>query len=331
MNPSTGCEGYIFEKKKERKMRSRLSKIGLICLVAILFSGLFVSCSSEPETTTPSANTITDQVGRTVTLETTDPQRIVSLAPANTEILFALGLGDKVVGVTDYSDYPPEATLKPNVGRYDTPNIEQILTADPDLILADSIHKAEIIPQLESHGLTVVTIAPATFEDIFDSIRMVGEITGTEEKADKLLSDMQARVEAITEKTTALPESEIVSVFYLVWHDPLMTSGGDTLINEMIEMSGGRNLFEDVSGAAIVELEELIARNPQVIIVGVGMGIDVEITMQVFETESRLMNTDAMKNGRVYGIHLDISGRTGPRIVEGLEAFARSIHPELFE
>jgi iron complex transport system substrate-binding protein len=316
---------------EERKMKSRLSKLGLICLVAILFSGLFVSCASEPETTTPAPITITDQVGRTVTLETTDPQRIVSLAPANTEILFALGLGDKVVGVTDYSDYPPEATLKPNVGRYDTPNIEQILAADPDLILADSIHKAEIIPQLESHGLTVVAIAPATFEDIFDSIRMVGEITGTEEKADELLSDMQARVDSITDKTATLPESEITSVFYLVWHDPLMTSGGDTLINEMIEMSGGRNLFEDVSGAAMVELEELIARNPQVIIVGVGMGIDVEITMQIFETESRLMNTDAMKNNRVYGIHLDISGRTGPRIVEGLEAFARSIHPELFE
>jgi iron complex transport system substrate-binding protein len=316
---------------EERKMKSRLSKLGLICLVAILFSGLFVSCASEPETTTPAPIKITDQVGRTVTLETTDPQRIVSLAPANTEILFALGLSDKVVGVTDYSDYPPEATLKPNVGRYDTPNIEQILAADPDLILADSIHKAEIIPQLESHGLTVVAIAPATFEDIFDSIRMVGEITGTEEKADELLSDMQARVDSITDKTATLPESEITSVFYLVWHDPLMTSGGDTLINEMIEMSGGRNLFEDVSGAAMVELEELIARNPQVIIVGVGMGIDVEITMQIFETESRLMNTDAMKNNRVYGIHLDISGRTGPRIVEGLEAFARSIHPELFE
>jgi iron complex transport system substrate-binding protein len=312
-------------------MKSKLCKLGLICLAAIMFSSLFVSCASEAETTTPAPTAIIDQLGRTVTLETTDPQRIVSLAPANTEILYALGLGDRIVGVTDYSDYPPEAALKPNIGRYDTPNIEQILATDPDLILADSIHKAEIIPQLESHGLTVVTIAPATFEEIFDSIRMVGEITGTEEKADELLSDMQARVKAITDETDTLPESEIVSVFYLVWHDPLMTSGGDTLINEMIEMSGGRNIFEDVSGAAMVELEELIARNPQVIIAGVGMGLDVETTMQVFETETRLKELDAMKNGRVYGIHLDISGRTGPRIVEGLEAFARSIHPELFE
>jgi iron complex transport system substrate-binding protein len=312
-------------------MKIKLSKLGLICLAAIMFSSLFVSCASEPETTMPGPTTIIDQLGRTITLQTTNPQRIVSLAPANTEILYALGLGDRIVGVTEYSDYPPEAALKPNVGRYDTPNIEQILATNPDLILADSIHKAEIIPQLESHGLTVVTIAPATFEEIFDSIRMVGEITGTEEKADELLSDMQARVKAITDKTDALPESEIVSVFYLVWHDPLMTSGGDTLINEMIEMSGGRNIFEDVSGAAMVELEELIARNPQVIIAGVGMGLDVEITMQVFETETRLKELDAIKNGRVYGIHIDISGRTGPRIVEGLEAFARSIHPELFE
>ncbi len=308
-----------------------MKKLGLICLAAILFSGLLVSCASEPETTTPAPAIITDQLGRTVTLKTTDPQRIVSLAPANTEILFALGLGERIVGVTDYSDYPPEAALIPNIGRYDTPNIEQILAVNPDLILADSIHKAEIIPQLESHGLTVVTLAPANFDQIFASIRMVGEITGTEDKADELLNDMRERVAAITDKTKDLSESERVSVFYLVWHDPLMTSGGDTLINEMIEMSGGKNLFEEVSGAAIVELEELIARNPQVIIAGVGMGIDVEITMQFFETEPRLNDTDAIKNGRVYGIHLDISGRTGPRIVEGLEAFARSIHPELFE
>lgn len=308
-----------------------MKKLGLICLAAILFSGLLVSCGAQ-ETPTPTTSlTITDQLGRTVTLETTNPQRIVSLAPANTEILFALGLGERIVGVTDYSDYPPEAALIPNIGRYDTPNIEQILAVNPDLILADSIHKAEIIPQLESHGLTVVTLAPANFDQIFASIRMVGEITGTEDKADELLNDMRERVAAITDKTKDLSESERVSVFYLVWHDPLMTSGGDTLINEMIEMSGGKNLFEEVSGAAIVELEELIARNPQVIIAGVGMGIDVEITMQFFETEPRLNDTDAIKNGRVYGIHLDISGRTGPRIVEGLEAFARSIHPELFE
>jgi len=205
------------------------------------------------------------------------------------------------------------------------------VAADPDLILADSIHQTTIIPQLESHGLTVVALAPATFDDIFEGIEIVGEITGTEDKAEDLLEDMRERVEDITDKTKDLPESERTTVFYLVWHDPLMTSGGDTLINEMIEMTGGTNIFEEVSGAAIVDLEELIARDPQVIIVGVGMGIDVATTMAVFETENRLQETEAMKNDRVYGIHIDISGRTGPRIVEGLEAFARSIHPELFE
>jgi iron complex transport system substrate-binding protein len=320
----------LFLKRRD-KVKNTLKKLGLFCLAAILFPSLLVSCASKPETTTPATLTVTDQLGRTVTLKTTDPQRIVSLAPSNTEILFALGLGDRVVGVTDYSDYPPEATLIPNVGRYDTPNIEQILASDPDLILADSIHGDTLIPQLESHGLTVVTLAPANFDDIFEGIRMVGEITGTEDKADELLNDMRERVNAITDKTKDLPENERTSVFYLVWHDPLMTSGGDTLINEMIEMTGGTNIFEEVSGAAIVDLEELIARDPQVIIVGVGMGIDVATTMAVFETEPRLKNTEAMKNGRVYGIHIDISGRTGPRIVEGLEAFARCIHPELFK
>lgn len=309
-----------------------LKKLALFCLAAVLFSTIFVSCSSsEPTATLGGPPVVTDQLGRVVKLKTTDPQRIVSLAPSNTEILFALGLGDKVVGVTDYSDYPPEAALKPNVGRYDTPNIEQIVAAEPDLILADSIHKDTVIPQLESHGLTVVTLAPADFDGIFEGIELVGEITGTEDVAEELLEDMRDHIDAIADKTKDLAENERTSVFYLVWHDPLMTSGGDTLINEMIEMAGGRNLFPDVSGAAFVDLEELITRDPQVIIVGVGMGIDVETTMSVFETEPRLQQTSAMRNGRVYGIHIDISGRTGPRIVEGLEAFARSIHPELFE
>jgi len=344
-------------------MKSTLKKLSAIFLVTALFLGLLVSCTTttestppetpeitppatpestpppepeieppaEPESAPPPPVEIVDQLGRTVTLETTDPQRIVSLAPSNTEIIYALGLGDRLVGRTDYCNYPAEVEEITSIGGFSTPNIEEVVALAPDLVLADSIHKDEVIPQLESLGLTVVALAPATFDDVFDAIQIIGKVTGAEENTAKLLTEMRNRIKAVTDKTENLTVNEIPRVFYLVWHDPLMTSGGDTLINEMIEIAGGKNLFPEVSGAETVDLEVLVARNPQVIIAATGMGISVEITMDFLEAESRLNDTDAMKNGRVYGIHMDISGRTGPRIVDGLEEFAKAVHPELFD
>jgi len=344
-------------------MKSTFSKLIAIILMAVLFLGLLASCTTtpestppetpestppampestpppepeieptaEPESTPPPPVEIVDQLGRTVTLETTNPQRIVSLAPSNTEIIYALGLGDRLVGRTDYCNYPAEVEEITSIGGFSTPNIEEVIALAPDLILADSIHKDEVIPQLESLGLTVVALAPATFDDVFDAIQIIGKVTGAEENTAELLIEMRNRIKAVTDKTENLTVNEIPRVFYLVWHDPLMTSGGDTLINEMIEIAGGKNLFPEVSGAEMVDLEVLVARNPQVIIAAIGMGISVEITMDFLEAESRLNDTDAMKNGRVYGIHMDISGRTGPRIVDGLEEFAKAVHPELFK
>jgi len=177
----------------------------------------------------------------------------------------------------------------------------------------------------------VVALVPRTFSDILDGIALIGTATGETAKAESLLTGMRERINAITAKTNGLTENERPSVFYLIWHDPLMTSGGDTFINEMVEIAGGKNIFKEVSGAPTVELEVVITRNPQVMIAGTGMGSGEELTLQFLESEARLKDTDAVKNGRIYGIHIDLTGRTGPRIVDGLELFARAIHPELFK
>ena len=310
-------------------MRSKPVKLTTVCLIIVLALSLLASCMTTMESESQGTIQITDQLGRTVTLETV-PQRIVSLAPSNTEIIFALGLGDRLVGITEYCNYPPEAAEKPSIGGFSTPNIEEVVALAPDLILATSIHESEIIPQLESQGLTVVALAPKTFDDVLDSIALAGKVTGKEEKATELLMEMQNRIKMITDKTINLPEKEVLRVFYLTWHDPLMTSGGDTLINELIKMAGGINIFSEVSGAETVDLEVLITRNPQVMIAGTGMGSGEEQGLQFLETESRLQDTEAIQNGRIYGVHQDLTGRAGTRIVDGLEQFARCIHPEIF-
>ncbi len=310
-------------------MRSKICRLVMFSLVSAMSLSLLAACTPQLKEVKQSQIEITDQLGRTVKLDKT-PQRIVSLAPSNTEILFALGLADKVVGVTDYCDYPPEAKEKPSIGGFSTPNIEEVVALSPDLILATSIHEDRVIPQLEQRGLAVLALAPKTLDEILASIKLVGEVTGEDEKASNLVTEMQSRIKAVTDKTDSLPENKRPAVFYLTWHDPLKTSGQGTLHNELIQKAGGRNIFPEVIGTKSVDLESIIARNPQVMIAGIGMASGEDKPFQYLKTESRLKNTEAAKNGRIYGIDLDLSGRAGPRIVDGLERFAKCIHPEIF-
>jgi len=310
-------------------MKSKLYRVAVSCLVSVVIISLIVACAPPAEQMTSFTIEVTDQLGRVVKLEKV-PERIISLSPSNTEVLFALRLADKVVGVTKYCDYPSEAKNKPNVGGFSTPNIEEIIALSPDLVLAALRHEDEIIPQLEEMGLTVFALKLKTLDEALEGITLVGEITGKEEEASKLLAEMQNRIKAVTDKTNSLPEDKRPSVFYLTWHDPLKTSGLGTLNNELIEKAGGRNIFSDVTGIQSVDLEVLVARNPQVMIAGIGMGSGEDKPIQYLMTESRLESTEAGKNDRIYGVDMDITGRGGPRIVDGLEQFAKCIHPEIF-
>ena len=300
----------------------------LVILVVLL--SLFVACAPPADEVVSFPIEVTDQLGRVVKLEKV-PERIISLASGNTEILFALGLGDKVVGVTDFCDYPPEAKEKPSIGGFSTPNIEEVVVLEPDLILAASIHKGEVIPALEGKGLTVFALDPKTIDEILESITLIGEITGKEGEASQLVTEMSNRIKAVTDKTDGLSEAQRPRVFYITWHDPLRTAGGDTWHEELIVKAGGINIAHDLTGYATINLETVIDANPQVIITGAGMGTGVDLPLQFAKTEERLRNVDARINNRVYAVPTDLSGRPGPRIVDALEQFAESIHPELFE
>jgi iron complex transport system substrate-binding protein len=261
-----------------------------------------------------------DDLGRLVAINGT-PQRIISLAPSNTEILFALGLGDKVVGVTDWCDYPPEALEKEKVGGYANPDIEKIVALNPDLILAGYGNPIEVVYTLAGLGLTVFGIKTTDLDDLLNDIRRVGEITDKEVEAQALTSAMESRIQAVTNQTEELEQRP--RVFYIVWHDPLWTAGSGTFINELIEKAGGVNIFGNVTGYPMVSIEDVLARDPEIIITS-------EWSYDWALNSTELASTNASQSGRIFTCDDDLVQRPGPRLVEGLEWFAHFIHPEIF-
>ena len=296
--------------------------VSVLLTLALL---LCLNCTPQ----SPPGN-IVDGLGRNITIEKI-PQRIVSLSPSNTEILFALGLGDKVVGVTEYCNYPQAATTKPKIGGFSTVDIEKVVSLEPDLVLAANIHSKTAIPALEKLGLTVVALTPNSLPEVLDSITLIGKITGQNKQASNLVSDLRPRIEAITDKTQTLSPNQRPRVFYITWHDPLMTAGTGTLADDVISSAGGQNIASDISGDKTIDLETVIYRDPQVIVASIGMGTGEDLPWQYVQNEPRLKNTQALLNDRIYKIDGDLIHRPGPRIVEALEQMAHFIHPELFK
>jgi len=297
------------------------------CLFTLLAAALLLSVTAcLPQ---PLPGTFVDDLGRTVNIERV-PQRLVSLAPSNTEILYALGLEDKVVGVTEYCNYPEAAKAKPKIGGFTTVDIERVVALEPQLILAANIHKKTVIPALEKVGLTVLALAPKTLDGVLANISLVGEITGKSREATRLVSSLEKRIKAITDQTQALTEAERPRVLYLTWHDPLWTAGSGTLTDELIDKAGGENIAHDLTGHKTIDLETVIQRNPQVIVAVTGHGEAKDLPYHYVLNEPRLKATEAMIMGRVYQIDADIFVRPTPRMVDGLEQLARFIYPELF-
>jgi iron complex transport system substrate-binding protein len=290
-------------------------------LMVVLLSIAFVLTACTPNEQTPTQYVV-DDLGRLVTINGT-PERIISLAPSNTEILFALGLGDRVVGVTMYCDYPPEAQDKEKVGDYYGPDIEKIIALQPDLVLATDFHRFDLIPALEQQGVAVFAVAPQTLDDVLESIQKIGQIADKEAEALELVDRMTSKIEEIEEQTKELEEKP--RVFYMTWQDPMWTIGRATWIDDLINISGGVNIFSQYfESGAMVEIEWVILLNPEIIITS-------EWSYEWALNATELASTNASQTGRIYTFDDDLAQRPGPRLVEGLEWFAYLIHPEIFE
>jgi iron complex transport system substrate-binding protein len=290
--------------------------------------------TTTPTDTTPPSEwepvTITDDYGYTVTI-TERPKRIISLAPANTEILFALGLNDSIVGVTEYCNYPEEATTKPIIGGYTTVNVERVITQAPDLIVAYYGNGEDLINHLRNLGYTVITLNSDSVDGTLQDIELVGQATGKTAEAEELVDNMQSRINAVKEKLKGVTITPLT--IHCMWIDPLWVSGNNTFQDEMIKVAGGENAFTDVEGWGVVTLERLLTTDPEIIIVDSGMGMGeggTDILKDYFNDDSRLQSLSAVKNNQVYVINADIMDRGGPRIVDCIEALAKIQHPEIF-
>jgi iron complex transport system substrate-binding protein len=290
--------------------------------LAALLSMALVLTACSPGEQTP-VNYVFDDLGRLVAINGT-PQRIISLAPSNTEILFALGLGDKVMGVTDWCDYPPEALNKTKVGGYATPNIEKIVALNPNLILAGYGNPIEVVYTLAGLGLTVFGIKTTDLDDLLNDIRRVGEITDKEVEAQALTSAMASRIQAVTNQTAELEQRP--RVFYIVWGgegSALWTAGSGTFIHELIEKAGGVNICQNITGYTTISIEDVLARDPEIIITS-------ELSYDWALNAIELASTNASQSGRIYTCDDNLVQRPGPRLVEGLEWFAHFIQPDIF-
>jgi iron complex transport system substrate-binding protein len=289
-------------------------------LVALLSLALALTACSPTGQTPPQY--FFDDLGRLVAINGT-PQRIISLAPSNTEILFALGLGDKVVGVTDWCDYPPEALDKEKVGGYSTPDTEKIVALNPDLILAGYGNPIDVVYTLEGLGLTVFGIKTIDLDDLLNDIKRIGEITDKELEAQALTSQMTSRIEAVTSITLGLPERP--RIFYLIdTYGGLWTVGQGSFIHELIVKGGGVNIFGNLTSYQTVSIEDVLARDPEIIIAS-------EWVYDWARNSTELASTNASQTDRIFTCADDLVQRPGPRLVEGLEWFAYFIHPEIFE
>jgi iron complex transport system substrate-binding protein len=262
------------------------------------------------------------------------PQRIVSTAPSITEVLYALGLGERVVGVTTYCHYPPEAQQKPKIGTYINPNLEAIAALRPDLVIVQT-NPVRLAERLQSLKLRTAEIQHENIAQVFESFRTIGRVAGAEPAAARLTESVRSSLEAIRARAAKLPRRRVM---FVVGRSPnrlegLIVAGQASYLNEILELAGGENVFRDTLAAYPgVSLEEVIARNPDVIVDMGDMADTVGVTedhkRDVVALWQRLATIEAVRRKRVYAVAADIYVVPGPRVVDAAQAFFAMLHPE---
>ncbi|MCS6923009.1 MAG: helical backbone metal receptor [Fimbriimonadales bacterium] len=241
-------------------------------------------------------------------------QRIVSLAPSITEILFALGLGARVVGVTEVCDYPPEAKQKPKVGDYQI-SPERVVALKPDLVVAHAVLNSRVLPVLKRLGLRVLSANPNQFSKLYAFMRAIGQATGAEREAERIIRGMQARVAQVRR---VQPRRQPRTLF-LISVEPIWASGRDTLVHEMITLAGGHNLMANAfSNYKAVSLEAALGGAPELVLLA---GPKAQAILR----DPRWGRTPAVRRRHVYELNADLVLRETPRSVQGLEQIAQYV------
>lgn len=318
-----------------------MKKIWHLGLTAFLAVFLLVACGTatteKPEVAgTPKVEevkadfpiTLTDAVGNEITLEKA-PATIVSMMPSNTEILFGLGLADEIVGVNDYDDYPEEALEKEKIGGQEF-NVEKIVSMQPEIVFA---HESGLgmgeagLQQIRDAGITVFVVKNAlNFDETYTTIETIGKATGKTVEADKIITDMKAKVEEVLAKTATVEKKK--TVFVETSPAPeIYTPGKNTFMDQMLEMIGAENIAADQEGWFMIDSEEIVNRNPDVIIV---LYDYIETAVADVYARPGFDSITAIKEKAVIQVDENTTSRTGPRLAEGLEEIAKAVYPEAF-
>jgi len=262
---------------------------------------------------------VEDALGRQLVLKN-PAVRIVSLAPHITEVVFAAGAGEQLVGAVSYSDYPEAAKDIPRVGSYDSVSLETLVALGPDLILAwRSGNGDEVVKRLESLGLTVYVDEPKTLEDVAQSLRVVGQLTGNDDTANAAAQDF---MDALLRLRETYSERETIGVYYQIWDEPLLTLNGDHLISDVVRLCGGSNVFADaITLVSRISVESVIRADPQVIIAS---GMD-QARPQWLDAWRQWDSMQAVQNKQLYFVPPDLLQRHTPRIIQGAEILCRQL------
>jgi iron complex transport system substrate-binding protein len=300
----------------------------LFAFFFVATSGVSAQANSPRPSSQPATRELVDEMGRSVRIPTS-PARIISLAPSITETLYALGLQDRLVGDTDFCDYPADAQKKPKVGGIINPNLEEIAALHPDLVLVTkSINRLDTVRALDTLGIpSYAATDPHTVAEIISSTQKLADVLGASDAGKSLGEELQGRLAALQTKLAAVPPRRVL---FIVWTEPLISAGKDTFIADALRKAGGVSIVEATQDWPQMSLEEVVHLQPDYLVFAASHS---EAAVRDFDALAmrpgwRLL--DAVRN-RHFAVISDAVNRPAPRIVSAIEELARQLHPEVFQ
>ncbi len=315
----------------------RIADVVRTVMIAVLALVITSGCGRRPAHPTPPKPatssgfpvTLKDAQGVAVTIERR-PKRIVSLAPTVTEILFAIGAGDRVVAATDPADYPPGAARLTRLGGWFTPSAEKTLGAEPDLAIGSRGNPPDFLSALRKSGCTVFTVDPATLGDIRTAITNIGSITGATQGAADVIATMDERLRAVADRVGEVPETKRPTAFIVISTSPLWTAGSGTFQDDAIRAAGARSIAADKKGFTPFSAELLMAADPTFLLLSTMEGNPDQMKREVL-ADPVLKRLSAARTNHLLVLEANHIMRPGPRIVDAVEAMAKAFYPERFE
>lgn len=282
--------------------------------------------SSEQSLKTTYPLTVKDATGEEFTFDKA-PERIVSVSPAETESLFALGLDQEIVGVSDFDDYPQAATTKPKMGGITKPNEEAIIAANPDIVFTGISMKEDVVKKFRDLGISIFKVDPKSYDDVISNIELYGQITDRQQEAKDIVDNMKKVREDVQAAVKDAADKKKVYVEF----SPGWTVGKGEFMNELIEIAGAENIAATETGWININEENIIKSNPDVILYSAGL-IDTETNKPLEELIKNRQGWDqitAVKDNHVFGVDSNLISRPGPRVADGLKEVAKAIYPDL--